>query len=109
MTTRFWKGETAELSGHPIQIRRGGQLVSPPTGRSVLASGFPVLSGQPAVDFEEATHVKRCRNQEADRDMTDKRHHDENVLKSRKLKNAKYDFNSAETLYHRRRIMLIRR
>ncbi|EBT0458649.1 DUF1062 domain-containing protein [Salmonella enterica] len=32
------------------------------------------------------------------------------MLKSRKLKNAKYDFQlSAETLYHRRRIMLIRR
>ncbi len=43
-------------------FRNGGWSVSPPTSRSVLASGFPVLSGQPAVDLKNAP-VKRSRNQ----------------------------------------------
>lgn len=110
MTTRSWSETMLNYRGSLIfTFRNGGWSVSPPTSRSVLASGFPVLFRSACCRFwrsnlPSAAEIKRRIETGQISGVTVK------MLKSRKLKNAKYDLQlSVETLYDRRRIVLTRR
>ncbi|EDA4820121.1 DUF1062 domain-containing protein, partial [Salmonella enterica] len=105
------KRNNAELSGRPdfqiqerwsVSIAAHRQVsVSVRISRSFQVSLLSILKKQLMLSVAE---IKRRIETGQISGITMK------MLKSRKLKNAKYDFQlSAETLYHRRRIMLIRR